>query len=1503
MTAPKTKQVKRTGGRIKRLWLLLLSPFALLLTAAFLLLLVFTYLTVTKSGTETLIGLASDALPDLEIEGVDGALLDDLNIERILWKNDGIEVEVHDSKLKASFFPPRITIDTLAAKLITVSLPQEEKTKERSPFSIIFPDIHLPVDVELKNIVVDEMHIKQGDALIKLRDVKLSTIIEGDQLVLHYLSGDLYDDDGDISVSASGNMGLSTPHPLDLTILVSGDSRRIGVGTLELAAKGEVVDYQLTSKGHWKYANYPEYELDLFGTGNLEHLNVERLHLNGEAGEADLTGLMTWSPELNWDLELTGNGLNPGLFAKDYPGKLDMQWITTGSLAEKLSIQLELKKLEGSLQEYPIDADLKLSIEDEDITLKILRAKVGDNELIAEGIADESLDVKWQINAPLLSQLHESIKGKLIGSGTLSGKRDGSKFALFIDELKGNILDYPIDAKGGLRVDGDLITADDLQINVGDNHLKLNGSADEDQGIDWQLDAKKLVQLYPALNEKLSGKLKGEGNIKGLLDGSRAAIQIDRLKGNVTFNQQDYPIDARGYLKWQNQLVIAKNLILKIGTNTVELNGIANEDQGIDWRINANNLSQLHPDIKGSLIGDGNAKGLLDGSRGTLQINTLRGNLQDFSVKAKGQIKLHNKIVTAKDIVLEVGDNLLTLNGNTGESYGVDWTVNAQNIGQLYTGINASVKGNGKLSGELDGSAFKLGIAQLKGQYEGRPIKAIGNVSSESGKISVQKLEVFAGSNHLQVNGQASEPFDLSFNIDAPKLAEAWPGLGGSLKGSGSFKGNLDRPQIQADLKGKQLRYQSKNQNKNRDKNQDLSIGTLDIKADQRGETYTINAAIMNLKQGDNVIQKATIDGKGRLDKHTVKLSVHHKEGKLDLKANGGWSNKPLQRWKGQIQNLTLRDTVAGNWRLNSPISIKASATNVTSSQLCLSSDRKAQLCAEGQWSQVNNTIKAKGNLKQVPLNMGKPWMPDTLSLPGLVNGDFDVVLVNGKPKGTVDIRLPDSSVTFKNSLGKQETLRYSNTKANIVLTPTKANLKASLDINERGQLRAEGSVDIANDVQQSRLNLKANVKIPDIRWVQQFSNDIDELKGNLNGDVVIKGTIAKPSVTGSAQLKNASLFLPETGAKLQAINLNIKANRSDQMLISGSLKAGQGTLQAKGKLSLSNLPKWSADLSLKGERLLLMDTHEVQAQISPDLVIKASPSSIAITGTLRIPETTINLRQLPVSAKSRADDIVIVGRDGKIPTKTTQENEPVLNIHPNVVVELGDKVSFSGFGFRSKFTGRLRILKLRQDIIAQGTLNVIDGIFDAYGQQLEIDKGRLLFSGDIDNPGLDIRAIRRIPGDIIVGMALRGTAQAPQSELFSEPLQTETDTLTYLLTGNPASAATSGDSALLTSAISGLGIKGGDSMAQKMGGKFGLDNVGISSSTGNYRDSELSIGKKIGSKLYVKYIVGLFDSLQKVAVTYQINERLQAEVLTGGTQQEIDLHYKIETNKGLFGR
>ena len=70
--------------------------------------------------------------------------------------------------------------------------------------------------------------------------------------------------------------------------------------------------------------------------------------------------------------------------------------------------------------------------------------------------------------------------------------------------------------------------------------------------------------------------------------------------------------------------------------------------------------------------------------------------------------------------------------------------------------------------------------------------------------------------------------------------------------------------------------------------------------------------------------------------------------------------------------------------------------------------------------------------------------------------------------------------------------------------------------------------------------------------------------------------------------------------------------------------------------------------------------------------------------------------------------------------------------------------VKVESFGLESKIVGDLAI-KMSQGapIIATGELNLIDGTYLAFGQDLIIRTGQVGFSGSIEQPYLNIKAIR----------------------------------------------------------------------------------------------------------------------------------------------------------------
>ena len=116
-----------------------------------------------------------------------------------------------------------------------------------------------------------------------------------------------------------------------------------------------------------------------------------------------------------------------------------------------------------------------------------------------------------------------------------------------------------------------------------------------------------------------------------------------------------------------------------------------------------------------------------------------------------------------------------------------------------------------------------------------------------------------------------------------------------------------------------------------------------------------------------------------------------------------------------------------------------------------------------------------------------------------------------------------------------------------------------------------------------------------------------------------------------------------------------------------------------------------------------------------------------------------------------------------------------------DIDVEVGsDKLTFSGFGLNAELAGRVHI---GDDLDTRGELNLNKGNFRGYGQRLTIRRARLLFAGPIDQPFLDIEAIRKVD-NVVAGLRLTGSADQPRTEVFSEPAMSQEQALSYLVLG-----------------------------------------------------------------------------------------------------------------------
>lgn len=205
--------------------------------------------------------------------------------------------------------------------------------------------------------------------------------------------------------------------------------------------------------------------------------------------------------------------------------------------------------------------------------------------------------------------------------------------------------------------------------------------------------------------------------------------------------------------------------------------------------------------------------------------------------------------------------------------------------------------------------------------------------------------------------------------------------------------------------------------------------------------------------------------------------------------------------------------------------------------------------------------------------------------------------------------------------------------------------------------------------------------------------------------------------------------------------------------------------------------------------------------------------------------------------------------------------------------------------------------IKMSQDspIIAIGELNLIEGTYLAFGQDLIIRTGQIGFSGAIDKPHLNIKAIRNpnnTADGVIAGVTLTGSVEQPNLKSIFRAGHGPSTSPSVFAEWSTIREGDSSTDAMLTQLLLSQGVSRSESLVSKVGESFGLSDVSLSSK-GSGEQTKVEISGYLAPSLQVKYSVGVFESLSEVAVRYQLMSKLYIEI-TSGLYQNVDILYKF---------
>ena len=331
-------------------------------------------------------------------------------------------------------------------------------------------------------------------------------------------------------------------------------------------------------------------------------------------------------------------------------------------------------------------------------------------------------------------------------------------------------------------------------------------------------------------------------------------------------------------------------------------------------------------------------------------------------------------------------------------------------------------------------------------------------------------------------------------------------------------------------------------------------------------------------------------------------------------------------------------------------------------------------------------------------------------------------------------------------------------------------------------------------------------------------------------------------------------------------------------------MRSGEGVLNVDGNLD------WRGGdaplvLNLRGQNVLASDTRDVRAVIDPDVAVRYQAGQpLSVSGTVGVREALLELERLD-DGVSASSDVVVLDPANPQATAATP-------LALDLTLAMGDDVRLKGFGLHGQLGGNLRVRAVPgREMTGSGALE-IEGRYTAYGQKLEITRGRLLWSNSpIADPVLDVRAEREI-GDVVAGIAVTGRASAPEANVYSNQAGSQSDALAYLTMGRPLSGLSGAESRDVSAASAAL-TAGGSVLASQLGARIGLDDAGVLQS--RTAGSVVGVGKYLSPRVYVGYGVSLLGTGQVVWLKYLLRKGFDIQIESSSIENRGSVNWRRE--------
>ena len=861
----------------------------------------------------------------------------------------------------------------------------------------------------------------------------------------------------------------------------------------------------------------------------------------------------------------------------------------------------------------------------------------------------------------------------------------------------------------------------------------------------------------------------------------------------------------------------------------------------------------------------------------------------DLSLKGTGDLE-HVKLSTLM---------LNTLGGQVKGQAGVNWkaplnwdaTLNLANIqpGLQWPQAEGNISGDLATTGQLTpagGWVVNVPTLDIDGVVRDYPLDLSGSVKANDKKgsgavqLNIPELVLKHGPNGAVIAGQLDKLWDLDVQLNAPDLSLSVPDLQGHVQGQVHLAGALETPDITLDLTADNINWQ-----------QEATLDNLSVKGQvtplpvAKGD-LTISAQKGRYQQ--HILHSLNLIFSGSEQQHQLDLNLKTQPVSTQVQLVGSLDRK--EGWQGTLNDADI-ETELGVWRLNQPTALGYNIpNNLASVAAHCWLQKESSICVTDD-IEAGESGEASVKISQFGFDKIQRFLPPETTLEGAVNATVWAKWAKEQqPEAKAHISVTPGYV--KQKLDEELTLGWDD----ITLTAdVKDNQVATtwlVNLTENGDIQGNATIAPIEGETEQTIDGRLQIDALTLAMLEPALSEYSSLDALINSDIVLSGPVLQPKLQGQLTVDQLALHGDLSPVDINNGNVTLAFSGYEADL-NAKIETPDGDLDVTGQGNWADLAKWKAALSVKGDELKVNVPPMVALKVHPDLHISASPDLAQVTGSIKIPWGRIEVKELPQSAIGVSSDEVILNKD----LQPVEEAKPSpMKVKTDIKIDIGDDVKLAAFGLEGGLIGSLGVTQNNKGPFIKGEINITDGTYRSFGQDLLIKKGLILFSGPADQPFVSIQAIRNpdnTQDDVVAGVRVDGPADEPSIEIYSEPAMPQANALSYLLRGQNIDSESAGGGNVVTTTLIGLSLAKSGKVVGEIGEAFGVQDLALDTA-GSGEDSQVTVSGYILPGLQVKYGVGIFNSLGEFTLRYRLMKDLYVEAVSG-VDSAVDLLYQFE--------